>query len=277
MRKLGCSAVLVLTIVVVTSLPAPAQSENSADVIPKARDAYYNLKRQGFSGFKAAVIPNWEVILGSTATQENLKVFRAVRFSIAQDAEGVVTFNHEVAPTDEARVEPYLKAIRDNIQRLVTGFLGMWARFMVNSPFPENGSRVRMENSNNEYRVFYPTESADGMIAMTSDFRITDWKFTAPLGIRTIKPRFRQTDNGLLLIGYQSAFEPVGPGISTTLDFTVEYQEVERLKLPEKVAIRGTHNHQPVEAELSFTQFVLNLHRAPAELLNSFRPTRAGL
>jgi hypothetical protein len=261
MRKLVCLAVFLLTLIIATSLPVPAQSKNTDEVISKARAAYYNLKRQGFAGFKAAVIPNWEVILGPTATQENLKIFRAVRFSIAQDAEGALSVNHEVSKTDEARVEPYLKAIHDNIQRLVTGFLGMWARFMVNSPFPEDETQIKIEKSGSGYRLFYTTNTSDVSLAMTNNLQLTEWKFSAPLGSRTIKPRFQETVEGLLLSGYQSTFEPVGPGIHTTLDFTIEYQEVERFRLPMKVGIRGVHNQQPVEAELRFAHYVLNVRR----------------
>src|SRR5688572_29792766 len=97
------------------------------DVIGQARDAYYNLARQGFYGFEAALVPNWEVILGPTATKENLKVFRALRFSMAVDARGAVTINHAVVSSDRTRLQSYIKQIDYNFQRLVRGVFGTWA------------------------------------------------------------------------------------------------------------------------------------------------------
>lgn len=103
-----------------------SQRVSNQTLIGQARGAYYSLARQGFKGFKAHIEPNWEVILAHTATQENLKVFRAVRFSMVVDATGAVKVSHEVDDTDKPRVELYLKQIHDNVERLVAGFFGTW-------------------------------------------------------------------------------------------------------------------------------------------------------
>jgi hypothetical protein len=70
---------------------------------------------------------------------------------------------------------------------------------------------------------------------------------------RTVKPQFQKTPDGLLLSGYHGVFEPVGDGIKTTLDFKIEYQDVNGLKVPRKLRFNGMHGSEPVEAELVFT------------------------
>jgi hypothetical protein len=241
--------------VAVSGQPAPPQSQ---EVIGQARNAYYNLRKQGFSGFKAAIEPNWEVTLGPAATKENLKIFQALRFAMAVDANGAVTVTHEVADTEKLKVGPYVRQIHDNVQRLVASFFGMWAGFMVRSPFPEHETQIRVENSGGERRLSYTAESVDVVLTMTNDLLITEWKRTGPGARRIINPLFQKTDEGLLLNSYKSLFEPVGEGIKTTLEFTIEYQDVSGMKLPHKIEIRGVHGNEPIAAELTFNQFVLN-------------------
>lgn len=259
MRKLtrGLSSLVTICALNFSVITHSAQS-GGQDVIGQARGTYYNLKSQGFYGLKANIEPNWEVTLGPTASKENLKIFRAVRFTMTADSNLAVTVSHEVVDTEKARVEPYIRQIHENVRRLVAAFFGTWARFMVNSPFPQDKTQIRIDNSGREYFLFYTADSADVMLTMTKDLLITEWKFTGATAKRTIKPLFEKTDEGLVLIGYKTIFEPVGEGIKTTLDFTVEYHEVGGIKLPDKIEIRGLHGSEPVAAELSFNHYVLN-------------------
>jgi hypothetical protein len=231
---------------------------SSQDVIGQARGAYYSLTRQGFYGFKAAIEPNWEVILGPTATPENLKVFRAFRFSMTVDSNGAVTVRHEIAGIEKPQSESLVRQIHDDVQRLVGSFFGTWSMFTVNSPFPGPESEIKIENLGKEYRLFYTMPSADAMIRMRSDLLITEWKLNGPRAKRTLKPFFQKAAEGLLLSGYQTVFEPVSEGIKTTLDINIEYQDVNGMKLPHKVRIRGMHGSEPVEAELTFNEYVVN-------------------
>ena len=96
------------------------------------------------------------------------------------------------------------------------------------------------------------------MLKMTKDLLITEWKLTGPRSKRTIKPIFERTADGLILKGYNSLFEPVDDGIKTTLDHTIEYQNVGGMKFPHKIEIRGLHGTEPVAAELNFNQYVLD-------------------
>lgn len=192
----------------------------------RGRGAYYNLTRQGFNGFKSNIDPNWEVILGPTATADNLKIFRALRFSLTVNANGDATVSYEIVNPDKLRVEPYVNQIHGNVNRLVTSFFRTWSMFVV-SPAPEKD--------------------------------LTEWKLTGPSGTQTIKPQFQKTETGLLLSSYHTNFEPTAAqGIKTDLDVQVEYQEISGMKLPHKVRIKGVHGGEPIEAELEFNNCVLN-------------------
>jgi hypothetical protein len=248
-RKLIGALTLVTIFAVTVPISGHYAQRRNQDVISQARDAYYSLTRQGFYGFEAALDPKWEVILGPTATKENLKVFRALRFSMIVDARGAVTITHAVVSSDRTRLQPYIKQIDYNIQRLVRPILGAWAMFMVDSPFPEN--EFRLENSGNRYNLFYTIDSRDAVLTMTSDLLIKEWKLTDRIAKRTIKPVFQKTTDGLLLTGYQSVFEPLGEGNKTTLEINIEYQVVSRMKLPRKIQFKGMYGREPVEAEVT--------------------------
>jgi hypothetical protein len=257
-RLIGALAPLITIYAVAVPLAAQSARTSSQDVIGPARGAYYSLSKQGFDGFKATIDPNWEVILGPASTAANLKVFRALQFSMTVDANGAATVSHEALNTEKLRVEPYVTQIHNNMQRLVAAFFGTWARFMVSSPFP---AAVKIENVANGYRLSYTTQSTDAILTLTSDLLIAEWNFTAQRSKRTIKPLFRKTAEGLLLTGYQTVFEPAGEGIKTTLDYTIEYQDVSGMKLPHRIQIRGMYGSEPVEAELIFNQYALNPRR----------------
>lgn len=234
--------------------PEQSSANQNQDVVSQARGAYYSLARKGFKGFTATIEPNWEVILAETATPANLKIFRAVQFSMVVDATGVVTVTHEVS-ADAAKpdLQPTVNRIHYDIQRLVTGFFNTWRIFAVGSAFPETASDAKIEKFGKQYRVFYSTQSGDVTIAMTSDLLMTEWNISAPTAKRTVKPKFQKTVDGLLLTSYHGVFEPVGNGIKTTLDFQIEYQDVSGMKVPRKLRFNGMHGSEPVEAELIFT------------------------
>lgn len=244
-----------LTILALTTSVYPhEQLPANQEVVSQARSAYYSLAKKGFKGFTATIEPNWEVILAQTATPANLKIFRAVQFSMVVDANGAITVTHELG-ADAAKPDllPTVNRIHYDVQRLVTGFFNTWRLFAVGSPFPETATGVKIENAGKHYRVSYPTQSGDVTISMTSDLVMTEWNLSTPTLKRSVKPKFQKTVDGLLLTGYHGVFEPIGNGIKTTLDFQIEYQDVNGMKIPRKLRFNGMHGSEPVEAELVFT------------------------
>jgi hypothetical protein len=224
---------------------------NAEKVITEARAAYYSLTRHGFNGFQAAIEPDWKVILADTATKENLKVFRALRFSMIVDASGAVTVNREFGSP-----QPSVKQLHDHIQRLLSSFFGSWAFYMISSPFPEFQSKI--ERVENGYRLSYRVQSTDVILSMSSDFLITEGQLSDSTARRTIGPVFQKTSEGFVLLGYHTVFEPRAQGNKTTLDTTIEYHDVGGMRLPSKIHIKGMYGVEPVEADLRFSQYVLN-------------------
>lgn len=220
--------------------------------IADARSAYYNLARQGFAGFHASIEPDWKVILADSATKDNLKVFRSLRFSMVVDASGAVTVNHEFG--DE---KPFVKEIHGHLQRLLSSFFGTWAFFMISSPF--SGSEVRIERIENGYNVSYRMQSTEVTLSMSSDFLITEARLFDSTSRRTVRPVFQKTPTGFVLLSYHIVFEPLSQGNKTTIETTIDYRDLGGMRLPNKIHIKGMYGGEPVEAELKFSDCVLTL------------------
>ena len=253
MKRLTRAPAALVTILALTVSAHPRQqSATNQEVLTRARAAYYSLAKKGFKGFTASVEPNWEVILGNTATPASLKVFRAVQFSMVVDANGTVTaVTHEAgANAAKPELQPTVNRIHSDVQRLVAGFFNTWRIFTVNSPFPE--TEIQIENPGKHYNFSYTTPNGKVTATMMDDFSITEWQLAGPTVKRTVKPQFQKTADGFLLTAYQALFEPVGEGIRTKLDFQIEYQELSGMKVPFKVRLSGMHGSEPVEAELVF-------------------------
>lgn len=227
------------------------QTTTNQNVISQARGAYYSLTRKGFKGFAATVEPNWEVILAETATPANLKIFRDVRFSLVVDANGAATVTHAVGPNaSRPDLQPTVNRIHNHVQSLVTGFFNTWRSFAVGSPLPETEHQIKIAGK--EYLASYTMQSADVTVTMAADFSVRELIIATPVRKQTVKPQFQKTADGFLLTDYKHIFEPVGEGIKTSLDFHIDYQDVNGMKLPQKIRINGVRGSEPVAAELVF-------------------------
>lgn len=256
LQKLA-NALITVCVLTVQLHAQSAEHNSNQDVVRRAQREYYNLRTRGFNGFKATIEPNWEVILAHTATPKNLKVFRAVRFSMIAEANGAVTVEYEIEDRERRRLESTMKQIQKNMQGLVGGFFDTWRMFMVSSAFAAPG-QIRIEEHVDSYRLSYSLDWADVVLTTTKDFVITEWNLTSASVKRTIRPQFQKTGEGLLLTGYTGDTEPIGPGVRTTLNFSIEPHAVGGMKLPYKLRIKGMHGSEAVAAELTFTKYVLH-------------------
>src|SRR5215467_1465303 len=89
---------------------ACAGQTSDRDVINKARDSYYSLKRLGLIEFRANIRPNWELMLKGEATSpEAMKLLNGLHFSILFGESGNVIVNHQAdfPPPNEVVAKGY--------------------------------------------------------------------------------------------------------------------------------------------------------------------------
>jgi hypothetical protein len=232
---LGSVATLIL---IASSTSGQTTAATEPKMIGDARAAYYNVTRHGFNGFQATIKPDWKVILAEAATRENLKVFRALRFSMVSDANGTITVNREFGQLNTSVTQ-----IHNHLERLLSGFFATWAFFTIGGPFPE--VPIRIENIGKGFHFLYRVQSTDAMLSIGPDFLISEVQLSDSSSKRTITPVFERTPEGLILLGYHNTFEPLATGVKTTIDTTIEYRDIGEMKLPSKIHILillGYHN-----------------------------------
>ena len=254
LKPIAALALVITLHLFVSSVSGQVTAVSRDKVITDARAAYYSLARRGFNGFQATIEPNWKVILGNTATPENLKVFSSQHFSMSVDASGAVTVNREFGEEQGTSLAPAVKQIQENVQRLVESFFANWAFYMIRSPFPE--VQIKTERVGNDYRFFYTVQLTEVRLTATTDFLLTECQFSNSTTRRTIKPILEKTSEGFVLRGYHTVFEPA-QGNRTTMDTAIDYHELGGMKLPERIRIKGMYGAEPVEAELKFNAYEL--------------------
>lgn len=257
--RTGASGLFILLLFCYLAAPAAhAQSQTSkAEVIKQASQSYYSLRRSGLKEFQARVTPSWEVaVKGIESNPEALKLLRGLKFTMLFGADDEVKVNHEVTvPAPNATVEAGFKRIFDGIEQIVSGFFKTWDLFMLNAPFPQADGEYELKDLGGTYLLIYKETGADVALTMTKDFSITEVKIASPEFNSSIVPLFAKTEKGYLLIGYSATYLPLkGPG-KVELNIQIDYQDVNGLKLPQRIRAHSVLDGQPNEAELLFSDY----------------------
>jgi hypothetical protein len=238
---------------------ARAQGADRKELMKQARTAYSNLKDRGLSEFKANLTPNWEVMLKDQlgadpkANEATLKRLREIRFSMTYDAEGAVKVTHTEPPAGNEQQAAGYKQIFGGMAQTVSGFFATWTAFMPVPPLPEVDGEYKIEEKEDHYRLAYKEGEADVVTTLSKDFAVRELKVSTKEFESVLKPSFRKTPKGLLLVGYEATYE--GPGNSTQFKAEIENQEAAGYPLPSKLSFKGTFNKGPIAMEIAFTDY----------------------
>jgi hypothetical protein len=239
-----------------------ASQPDKREVVRSARRAYYSLRGHGVSEFQSNVQPNWRVMLkdlvasnpdGATAA---LKVLNGIHFTVSVSPTGKVTVDHRAdAPATDAKMQEGFNQIFDGMQQALSGFFDSWSPFMLTSPLPDPEGDYQLEKVGNQYRLRYKDGNADIKTAMSKDLVISEITVASPSFKSTIRPRFANSVQGLLLIGYDASYEGTSDGVSVHLKAVIENQEASGVQLPGKLTLSGSYQKSPFEMELAFSNY----------------------
>jgi hypothetical protein len=142
------------------------------------------------------------------------------------------------------------------MEQAMSGFFDSWSPFMLTSPFPEVASEYSMEELENQYHLSYKNGSAAVVTTMSKkDLVINEIKVDSPEFKRVIKPQFTKSAQGLLLSGYEAAYQGAGGGAAVQLNVLIENQPVSGLQLPHKLNLDGSYQGTPFQMELTFGEY----------------------
>jgi hypothetical protein len=237
-----------------------AGQKSDREVVNKARDSYYSLKRLGLIEFRANIRPNWEVMLkGESMSTEATKLLNGLHFSILFGEGGNVIVNHQadLPPKNETVAKGY-KDIFEGVDNAIYGFFETWNLFMFGSPFPEADTAYELQDLGASYLLKYAEPKSRVETTFGKDFYIKEIRVSGESFTGAIKPQFRKTEYGYIIVAYQGSYSAVAGNRTSDLQVNIQYNEVSGLEVPLKLNVEGTYNGGPVNMEIIFSDYQIS-------------------
>jgi hypothetical protein len=259
-----CATALLLLLLWCCPTAADAQTQtqsetplNKADIINKAKNSYYGLRKLGLIQFQARVSPNWDTLFaGKDLDPEALKQIKEIKSTVVLGANDEIKVNTESGGSwPNAQLKQGVDLIFDGMSDMLKGFFPTWSLFMLTPPFPDGSEEFELKDLGNTYLIRHKERDDDISISMTKDFMITEVKVITAGYSSSVFPNFTKTDKGFVLIGYSAKYRTVkGPG-SVDLSIQIGYQEVAGLKLPQKIQVHSVVDGEASDVELFLSEF----------------------
>lgn len=235
------------------------QQPDKAELLKKARAAYYSLKTEGMTGFTCAMVPNWTALLQTQGVTDPATLTPAVEklnqlhFSVTVDGNGAAKVTHNEISAENQKVAEGLKQIYSGMEQMTTGFFQTWSVFVVNPPLPEPDTEIELEKAAAEYRIRYNEGATKVGVNMGKDYAVSSVKATTADFDSVIRPHFAKSGKGFLMSSYEAQYEGTGGKDKTELQVALDYQDVSGMKLPQKLNLKGSYNGTPFQVEVAFS------------------------
>ena len=240
-------------------LMAQSADAGKAQTLQAARERYYNLRTLGLTEVRAAIQPNWDVLLeGTNATPGTKAVLNNLHFWVSIDAEGKLQFSHDGKAVPKEQVEGVEKIFR-GMNSSVTGVFRTWSLFLLTSPFPVPGSDYTVERQPKGFRFLQRQNDLDVAIETDDEFAITEIRAVSVERTSSLKPVLEKTPAGLVLTGY-TAFSRRADGSNTTVQAALEYQTVSGVRLLHKVNLDTVYQGASTKFEWVFADYQVKMH-----------------
>jgi hypothetical protein len=248
---------LVLVLLCAAAVPA-AHSKPQSDtkqLLERARQKYYNLRRSGLINFQANIKPNWKLLFtGLEPNRAAMKVFEGLHFSVALDSGSKLRVDHyaDETPSDSQSADRNERIFRD-MDQAVSRFLATWSIFMLTSPFPEVNSGYKEVEG--RYHFLHKEGARDVLTVTDKDFMIIEIKVSGAGSTSSLRPVLEKTTRGFVLRGYDASFETPSTTRITLLEVRLDYQQVKGLQLPRKVNVNTLYDGKPAQLEYRFVDY----------------------
>ena len=223
-----------------------------------ARARYYNLRTAGLSEVRAAIQPNWDVLLEGIKEPAGSKtLLNNLHFWFSIDAAGNFRLSHDGKAIPEDQVKG-VENIFQGVNLAVTGFFRTWSIFVISSPFPEPGSDYALERLANGFRFSQRQGELDVTTETDNEFAITEIRVVAGDRTTSLKPVLEKTPAGLVLTGYKASARRAD-GTVTTVQVSLEYGTVSGLRLLNKVNLDTVFQGGETKFEWAFSDYQVKM------------------
>jgi hypothetical protein len=264
-RSSGAVSFIIAASLWSATIAHPAQQPSDRLLIKRATDSYYNLRRLGLIEFRAAIKPNWSVVLADeikndpAGAERVLKMLSGLHFAMLLDQKDSVYVTHssELSPGND-KLSTAFTDIYSGMDQMVHGFFDTWSLFSLTSVFPPSTSEFQLKDIGSEYELNYQEGSTAVQTIFAKDFITRSIKISGPGISGSVRPVLSKTPKGIVLTGYDGVYES-GDHNKAVLRVEIGRQEVSGLELPRTLKISGTLNGQSFKTELFFTDYEVKL------------------
>lgn len=248
------------------TVPAVAIDKDKKEVVTQARAAYYNLRAQGLTDFHCTATPNWAKLLEAFRQKDQagydkaLSTLNQLSFAVSVNANGKTEVTHNRPTAGNAQVESGFQEIYKGMEQMMSGFFDTWSPFAFSGLFPEPDSDYRLDDLGSQYRLTYKDGAADVETTMGRDFAISELKVATATFRSSIRPQFSKGAQGFMLTGYNADYEGQSKEETTHLEVSIDYQQINGVKLPQTLSLKGSYGASPFQVELAFTGCQANKH-----------------
>jgi hypothetical protein len=208
------------------------------------------------------VQPEWDSIykdlpVDPTVRDQLLPILKKIHFQVVVGPEGALSV---IPETDVATAEVAnrVKGTVSDTEKILTGFLHTWLLFAIAPPLPEVNSDYQVRDIDGKYRLNYKEGSGDVSTSMKHDFAIEELSFSSAEFTSTVLPNLLLDEKGFLLAGYSTSY--IGKSNSLQMSVTIEYQEVQGIKMPSTVTAIVPLPAGKVTPSFKFSEYQVKTH-----------------
>jgi hypothetical protein len=169
------------------------------------------------------------------------------------NANGGTEVTYNSPDTGDDKVKSGFKDIYKGMKQMMSGFFDTWSPFAFNGLFPDPDSDYRLDDLGSQYRLAYKDGPADVETIMGRDFAISEVKVVSAAFRSSIRPQFSHAAGGFVLTGYNADYEGQSKDESTHLEVAIDYQQVNGVKLPQTLNLKGSYGGSAFLMELRFS------------------------
>jgi hypothetical protein len=230
-----------------------------AEILRKARAAYYSLSNRGLVSFKATVTPDWELFLTSMGNPDSnsmirrrIQAMKGFRYQLSCGGYGGITLTHTGTATAQDAAMIDTGAMNKDLEKIVKGAMQLWMQLSFPQIFSAD-SLYTIKSNGTAYEISSEQSGAKSAIQMATDLKISGIAFQVLSMKGVFYPHFLSTPDGFVLDGIDQQIEVNGDSVGGHIE--VEPKLIDGFWLPTVIRSIQPFEKSTMKIALTFSDF----------------------